>query len=61
MKKTKKNSLDKLNEKKKKIIESYEGEKTKSLQKSMNKILKQQDKADKLKNYNINKDLFKKL
>lgn len=59
MKKTKKNSLNKINKKKEKIIENYEGEKTKSLQKSMNKVLKQQDKADKLKNYNINKDLLR--
>ncbi len=61
MKKIKKNSLNKVNDKKKKIIENYEEEKTKSLQKSMNKILKQQDKAELLKNYKLNKDLFKKL
>lgn len=61
MKKTKKNSLNNINEKKKKIIDNYEEEKLKSLQKSYNKILKQQDKLEHLKKYKINKDLFKNI
>lgn len=55
MKKTKNRS-----KKHEKILENYDEEKTKSLQKAMDKVIKKQETSEKLKKYNLNGDFLKK-